>query len=523
MADFGMKPDIALGVKGPAPISLSDLVTMARGTQLLEKEGIDLNTAKQTDIERKRVAQFMSNPDNFQTDGRVDMDKINKVLPQIAPLTGRDYMEKLTSMSTAQTQSDEAKRKLTAGGREMIASRLAILGRVGVKDPKAYEAELDLLAQQNPNDKNLHNLVKAYKSQLGLIGDPQSLPQIAIRESQSLLTPSAQETQFAPKASLQDLGGSFQPVVTTPSVGGQAPQIQMAGQPIQKTLGPNFIEVPTGKVDAFNNPTAFRYSPDGRLLGEFPIGAAAGRGPAPAQGLPTQPSVTPATPTGAAAQMNEALQLKRIPPGESAETMREMQTIRSKANEAAKGVQNQIFNSGEIIKLADAATTGKGAEILANLSGGYAAIPFSGDMATNLQQLGHYMSLQTQALSASSGLNTDAGRAIAQESAGTTNWTPEAIKSTARVNRALALSTRMYNNGIENAVKNSGGNVFAIRDFNNKWSNELDIKALKLYDSFINKDVEGLAQAVRALGGKDSKGYKDAKAKIEQLKSMAGM
>jgi hypothetical protein len=225
------------------------------------------------------------------------------------------------------------------------------------------------------------------------------------------------------------------------------------------TLPPGSREVPTGRFDAANNPTALRYDASGRLLGEFPISEAPARGGAPAAAAPAMGGAPTAGPVQS--QMNQALQLRRIPAGETADTMRGLQDIRTKANEAAKGVQGQVFNSNEIIKLADQATTGRGAEMLANLSGGYAAIPFGGDMATNLQQLGHYMSLQTQALSSSSGMNTDAGRAIAAESSGTTRWTPEAIKSTARVNRALALATQMYNNGLESAISKSNGDIFA--------------------------------------------------------------
>lgn len=81
----------------------------------------------------------------------------------------------------------------------------------------------------------------------------------------------------------------------------------------------------------------------------------------------------------------------------------------------------------------------------------------------------------------------------------------------------------MYNNGLEAAIANSNNDIFAARKYTNDWSNNLDIKALKLYDAFVNQDVEGLAQSARDLGGKNSAAYKKATAKIEQLKRMAGM
>jgi len=543
MADFGIKPDIALGVKPPAVMSLGDMLNVARGAQMYQREqelfplqiqqqrnitrtsDIDLSVAEQKDKERIAVQRFLTDPTNFQTNGRIDINKLNQTIPLMAPLTGRDVINNLTTLATAQTQSDEAKTKMTTGMREIVGSRLGVLGRMGVTKKSAYTAELDLLAEQYKDNEQVRSLIDSYKTQLRAVGeDDPSLPQIAIRETQSLLKPTEQETALAPKVSLTSTGGTLTPTVTTPSVGGVTPKIEASGKPIPITVGPNFLEQPTGRVDAANVPTAYRFSPDGRLLGEFPITEAPARGGAPMGGAPATAAPTP-TPTAGPvqSQMNQALQLRRIPPGETPETMRNLQDIRSKSNEAAKGVQNQTFNSNEIIKLADQATTGRGAEMLANLSGGYAAIPFGGDMATNLQQLGHYMSLQTQSLSSSSGMNTDAGRAIAAEASGTTRWTPEAIKSTARVNRALALATQMYNNGLESAIAKSNGDIFAARKYTNDWSNKLDIKALKLYDAFVNQDTEGLAQSARELGGKDSAAYKKAKTKIDELKRMAGM
>jgi hypothetical protein len=540
VADFGIKPDIALGVKPPATMSLGDMLNVARGAQAYQREqelfplqiqqqrnitrtsDIDLTVAEQKDKERIALQRFLTDPNNFQTNGRIDLNKLNSAIPLMAPLTGRDVINNMTSLATAQTQSDEAKTKMTTGMREIVGSRLGVLGRMGVTKRAAYEAELDLLADQYKDNEQVKSLVDSYKTQLKAVGeDDQSLPQIAIRETDSLLSPTAQQTALAPKAALQSTGGALVPVTTTPSVGGTAPRVEATGTPIPMTLPPGSREVPTGRFDAANNPTALRYDANGRLLGEFPISEAPARGGAPAATAPAMGGTPTAGPVQS--QMNQALQLRRIPAGETPETMRGLQDIRSKANESAKGVQGQVFNSNEIIKLADQATTGRGAEMLANLSGGYAAIPFGGDMATNLQQLGHYMSLQTQALSSSSGMNTDAGRAIAAESSGTTRWTPEAIKSTARVNRALALATQMYNNGLESAISKSNGDIFAARKYTNDWSNNLDIKALKLYDSFINQDVEGLAQSARELGGKNSAAYKKATAKIEQLKRMAGM
>lgn len=186
-------------VKPPPTMSLSDIVNTARGTQLLQKEAIDLRLAQTQEAERQNIERFLSDPANFQTDGRVDVNKLNAEIPKIAPVTGGDWMRKYTDLSTAQTQADVATQNLTQDQRRMIAGRLSILGRMGVKDPAQYASELDLLIKENPNNRSLASLADAYKKTLGLLPQNADLPSIAVQASQKLMTPTEQETVFGPK------------------------------------------------------------------------------------------------------------------------------------------------------------------------------------------------------------------------------------------------------------------------------------------------------------------------------------
>jgi hypothetical protein len=203
--------------------------------------------------------------------------------------------------------------------------------------------------------------------------------------------------------------------------------------------------------------------------------------------------------------------------------MAKLVALREESNKIARTIPEQFFNYGEMIKLADQAVTGKGAELIANLTGGFAGHPFTGDMATDLQMLGHYMKNQTAVLAGTSGMNTDAARSLSESQVGTKEWTGPAIKSTARVNRALARASQMFNQGLENVISQNQGNIFAARDYRNKWSETLDINALRLLDAMESGDTEGLAVAARSLGGPESDKYKKAKAKIAELKALAGM
>jgi hypothetical protein len=590
---INIDPSISLGAKPPAVMSLSDMLNIARGGQAyrqaeeimplqLQRErqiveqaaqvnplqlrreqqltrtgDINLGVAETEEQERRIIQQLSADPNNFFTDGRFDITKANRLLSTAAPMTGRKYIAEMTELQTAQTAGDEAKTGLDTGIRSIIGSRIGVLGRVGITDKNAYLAELDLIAEQYPDNDRVQTLVNSYKTQLNpMQGNDPTLPQVAIREAESLLTPSEAQSAFAPKPATADTGGAIQPVVTTPSVGGSTPSVAASGTAIPKTLEPGQRVVPTGRVDPISNvPTAFVYGADGRLLGEVPItstgagaslvGPGGGSGTAPRTSQPPPatsganrppPNAAPATPLGsplganpARDQLNQSFAnrqqpgvVNRIPAGETPASMAALIDLRENSNKIAATIPEQFFNYTEMIKLADQAVTGRGAETIANLTGGFAAIPLGGDMATDLQTLGHYMKNQTAVLATTSGMNTDAARSISEAQVGTTNWTPAAIKNTARVNRALARGSQMFNQGLENVIAQNSGNIFAGRDYRNQWGNAMDINALRLHDAMESRDAEGLAAAVRSMGGIESQKYKDAKAKIATLKSLAG-
>jgi hypothetical protein len=229
------------------------------------------------------------------------------------------------------------------------------------------------------------------------------------------------------------------------------------------------------------------------------------------QGRPLPPQGQP-QPGYSAPPLAGTTPVARIRPGETPQTVEAANQIRSVAANAAAQVPNQTFNNDQIIKLADEALTGRGAGMLANLTGGYAmfnAVGLGGGNATALNQLGHYMSLQTASLAQSSGLaGTDAARNIAAESTGTINWTPQAIQKTARVNRAMSTATDLFNQGVQNAFTESKNDPLSARDFQNKWSQTADINAIRLYDAMKNKDKDAIREVVTAAGGPNSPGYK---------------
>jgi hypothetical protein len=535
MANLSMNVNYAK----PQVTSLGDMVNMASGIQNyqqaqqinpleLEKKQIENQVLRQKNDERLKLQEFTSNPANWQTNGRIDMDKINAVIPKIAPLTGSDVISSLSGLHKSQTEAASAKQALTQTERNIIGNTDHSLGLMGINDPQKVIQVYKGLIKNNPDNPSLERMIN---SRIDLLSKADAGPNITkdlMAESASLLSIPVQRQEFAPKVSLTNTGGQLQETLTTPmSPTGQAPNIQMTGRGQPLTMAPGSQFVPTGRTDQNNNPTAIQYGPNGQILGEITIPAGVApnmmqgaqqppQGAMPQQGggMP-QPQVVapqpPAMPSNAPVRMR---------PGENADTLRDAQAIRTRSMAAAANVPNQQFNSNQIIKIADDVISGKGAGAIANLTGGYAALPFGGDNATNLQQLGHYMALQTAELSKSSGLSgTDAANQIAGQIAGTTDWTAPAIKQTARVNRALSTATSLFNQGVENEF-NKTKDPFAARDFQNKWSQIADVNAIRLYDAMRNNDKDGMKEVVNAVGGPDSTGYKNLLTKIKFMSTL---
>jgi len=376
--------------------------------------------------------------------------------------------------------------------------------------------------------------------------------QLAISGAQTLLPVATQETQFGPQPGTLNTGAQILPTVTRPSVAGQAPSIQVGQTPLATNqLGPGSRYVATGRVDMNNNPTALAYGPNGELLGEVTIpaganpaqqpgGAAANQMPtgvmggnvqpqnniqapgAPVVGAPMPRPIVAPQPLPAAAPANAPA---RMPAGETGATLEAAQNLRTTVRNAAAQAPVQQFNNNQIIKLADDVITGRGANFVGALSGGYAAIPWSTDNATNLNQLGHYMAMQTSSLAQSSGLGgTDAGRAIAGQISGTTEWTAPAIKQTARVNRALTTGTELFNQGVDNAF-NRTKNPFSATEFQQRWTQTLGadgINAVRLYDAMRNNDKEAIREVVTQAGGPNSPGYQNLVRKIQDMQKLIG-
>ena len=532
---------VAGQIKPVSNLSLADMVNIGRGVQSYKSGQIALEQQDIGNQEQRKVADAIkADPNLFMTDNSLDIEKAKTILPQLAPRTYPDMLQKYTTMSKAEIEAKSAKQGLSTDKRNVLGQVFNLYGKAGIKDKNTYFTGMDEVLKTMPNDPDMARLVDSYKKIWNELPENTPWDQLAQRGAQTLLNIPQQETAFRQQPGTISSGAATFPTVNTPSVAGQAPRQEVGQVPlVVAQMAPGGQNEPTGKVDMNNNPTYFVRDARGNIVGEttVPAGVPANQMPG---GMPTPlggnmvPQQQPVPGAGqmqpprppvnvpAPAPTNAPV---RMPAGENAATLEVAQNLRTSVRNSAAQAPIQQFNNNQIIKLADDVITGRGANFIGSLTGGYAGLPFTSDNATNLNQLGHYMAMQTASLSQSSGLGgTDAGRAIAGQISGTTEWTAPAIKQTARVNRALTTGTELFNQGIENNF-NRTKNPFSATEFQQRWTQTLGadgINAVRLYDAMRNSDKEAIREVVTQAGGPNSPGYQNLVRKIGDMQKLVG-
>jgi hypothetical protein len=201
-----------------------ELLQQARQTSRTGEIALDVE--EQKNLERGNMQTFFANPNNFQTNGRIDLDKINAAVPKIAPLTGSEYITKYTTLGKSQTEAIEAKQNLTKDQRAMIAQRFAVLARTGAQDKNPYINEMILMKQENPDNPDLQRLLDSYIATW--ISDMKSgpdLPAKALAGAATLMTIEQQQEKFAPQVTMDAQG---RVLTTTQSVTGAKPIVEVS-------------------------------------------------------------------------------------------------------------------------------------------------------------------------------------------------------------------------------------------------------------------------------------------------------
>lgn len=216
---------------------------------------IGLNKLEQANQERLAAQKFFADTNNWQTNGRYDLDKINATLPKIAPLTGNDLIEKFTTVHKAQTEALKARQGMTQDMRSIYAVPISVLARAGNTDPKVYIKEGEFLKKQNPDNSDFHRFVDANNKILETLPAGPHVAQMAIKTAEGLMTPEQSYQNLAPRTNLTNVGGRVQQTTVQPSVMGNQPSIVEGPTSIKNTLPPNAETVgPTGQREFVGQP-----------------------------------------------------------------------------------------------------------------------------------------------------------------------------------------------------------------------------------------------------------------------------
>lgn len=465
-------------VEGPQTMSIADMINTARAGQQLQQErllnplayqksqqevekgGIELSQQRQKDLERRNLQEFFANPDNFQTNGRIDIDKINKVVPTIAPYTGSEYINKYTTLGKAQTEAISAKQNLTQDQRAMIAQRFAILGQNGVEQLEPYLREMDLMKKENPDNPDLNRLLDSYKTiwQTEMKPGP-NLPKQAIAGAQTLLTPAQQQTAF--------------------------------------NVSPSERMKATGEVDINNQPIYDVRDASGRVIGQTTVPTSV-----PANQLPGAPQ-TPQP--GGVNQMRQQLQptsqplsIMRIPAGESADTGKTYQAetiaIRNSVQPAKVGLQN----IDTILKYLPLAETGKFSEarqamqsVMGNIAGSK-----PDELAASAREIIE-KTIEDLAIQKNAALGGKFASSLetAKSSLASAGKNPTAIIKSMEQLRPLLQNISNYSAGLDKAIEKSPVKQYVKPEFDKAFNEAFDPDALSFKSAFEQgKDLKKYAK-----------------------------
>ena len=481
---------IADNPQGNPVNQMNGMLGVARGIQGVQSNSLELQKQNQLNQDRIALQQFTSDPNNWQTDGKIDMEKINAAVPQIAPLAGPEYVAKMTTLGGAQTQATQAKQALTQDQRGIIAGPIGVLGRAGIQDPKAYSQAIDDVIKQNPDNKDLAKLGEAYKTTLGMSEPGPHVAATAVTASQALLAPTAQQAALAPSAQMVNTGGTVQPVVVQPSVAGYAPSVTAPGQqpnaPIQNTLPPSQRQEVAR--DQFGNPVVMPRSASGQYGAPqaLPQGGQAPSAPAP---------------------------MMSFPAGESADTKAKFE---GEYHAATSNYQQSgtihTYNT-ELLRAIDSATaTGTAGPLIAkaeSLFGNVAGGTEAEKAASAYDMVGKYTERQALLATQAMGMQTNASLDAQIKANGSQAYNPTALKTITKLNDALQTGMDAYTPGLQKAIQTSPNQIFAKRQYDMQWGANFKPEVMQLYNAAKTGDKAEVSQIINSVGGKGSAGAQD--------------
>jgi hypothetical protein len=227
-------------------MSLSDMMKVGLYSAEADVLNRQAQVAREKEKELPIVQGFISDPKNKDEQGNWDLDKVNTILPTIAPITGSEYAKKITDGVANHAAATKAKMELSNTARGYMASLYGSYAQGGSQDPKEVAQGMIKLAEQMPE---LRPYVEPALRNLQSVPPGPKFTDSLFKAQAEFLSPVEQINQFAPKATTGTVGGQAVGVVTQPSIRGSQPTVSTTplggGQPMsQPTAAPKTRVMP---------------------------------------------------------------------------------------------------------------------------------------------------------------------------------------------------------------------------------------------------------------------------------------
>lgn len=457
MADYGLKPDIPLGVKNPTPMSLSDLVSMARGIQQYKQ------AEEYYPIELQRAA--------------AERDvAVGTVKPRI---------------TKAGIEADEAtfglQRKILSHTRGEIAELLK-------KENLTYgdvEAAVKRTVEHTQAPADVKE--RAIKSAMADFGENDSVEKLRSALAGALVKTTSQENQLSarlPKPTMLDLGGNKIPVSEGNQLVTGVPAGSQIGIGYKTSPQPTLMATETGMPGEFGGGNVTPISPPQNL---FTSQAS------PAAGVPAGSKPQAATVSPAVGQVRSGFAAQgglQLAPGETVDAYRarvaELSKLPSEAIKAlnpknVESIPNMEYTNDQVLKLLENPKLDVGpiANAIKNKTGGIG-------LTADQQKIMKYLEQRIRQESARSNLDQES-QAKAFGDFGTNK---EALRGIIYDDKTRLASARLFNEGIRNAQGNPNKpNLGAINAFTDKFGELASDRDLMTFVGiFGNKSFENLSK-----------------------------
>lgn len=428
--------------------------------------------------ETQASRQVLSNIKQYQnSDGSIDFNKLMPDIMAVAPKNGSAILANVYGAQNAATSAKKAIIDTDEDARQNVGN---IMYGLQGKDPMTVHNTIEMLKDKYPTLGTALNFAGQY-----------------------LLAPNVQD-QEAFDNGLRTFGR----MMLSPQTQQQMESGALSAVPTEN--GTQLVQLNTGASTPQGAPVGQPYTPPNQIM------------PSPTGGLVR---VNPAT--GVATNLHGSgggeAPLTNYPPGENAATYQALEDQRNAALLAANQAPVMHNITAEIKNALDSGVPAGqlGGTIAKFRSVLGIASPASEQGASNYDILGKM--LERQALVAAQGMGpqTNAGLEAQIKANGSPHYNPTALREIANLNDALVTGSQKYQQGLEQAINQSGGNIFSKRQYDQQWAQNADPYALRLLNAAKNGDQQEIHEIFTRIGGPNSAQGKALQQKLLNLKKLS--